>query len=128
MTVAVRTNLPILAAATALGLILVSPLKADSTPIGPLPAGSVSTITTKSGVLVSVALPKLRERDGYVWRIARAYDAHVAKEVTEADAGSTVVWVFKTTGRGDTSLVFALTRGDASPKAVQSATWKIHSA
>lgn len=44
-------------------------------------------------------------------------------------AGLTVrlVLVFKVVGRGDTALVFALTRGGASPKAIKSATHKIHS-
>jgi hypothetical protein len=39
-----------------------------------------------------------------------------------------VVVVFKVVGRGDTALVFALTRGDTSAKAVKAATHKVHSA
>jgi hypothetical protein len=50
------------------------------------------------------------------------------RQVSEADVGASVVLVFKVVGRGNTSLVFALTRGDASPRAVKAATLEIHSA
>ena len=100
---------------------------ADSTPIGPLPPGPVATTTTKPGLLVAVALPHASKSSGLVWRVARRYNAGVVREISEADVGSSVVIVFKVVGRGNTSLVFALTRGDASSKAVKSATHKIHS-
>jgi hypothetical protein len=51
----------------------------------------------------------------------------VVKQVSEADVATSVVLVFKVVGHGDTRLVFALTRGDASPRAVKSATHEIHS-
>jgi hypothetical protein len=38
---------------------------------------------------------------------------------------ASVVLVFKVVGRGKTSLIFGLTRGDTSSKAVRSATHKI---
>ncbi len=72
-------------------------------------------------------MPHRRPRSGFVWRIARAYDSRVLREVSEADIGATVVLVFKVVGRGGTALRFALTRGDATPKAVESATHKVHS-
>jgi len=111
-------------AGLACALVLVAPeARADSTPVGPLPPGPVTTITTKPGLLVAVALP--HAGGGLVWRIARRYDARVVKQVSEADVGSSVVLVFKAVGRGRTSIVFALTRGDASSKAVRSATHKV---
>jgi hypothetical protein len=113
--------------AVALMFVGVIPVRADSTPVGPLPAGSVSTTTTKPGLLVAVALPRASQSSGLVWRIARQYNARVVRQVSEADVGTSVVLVFKVVGRGDTSLVFALTRGDTSSKAVKAATHKVHS-
>jgi len=100
----------------------------DSTPVGPLPAGPTATTTTKPGLLVAVALPRAARKSGLVWRIARRYNSHIVRQISEADVRGSVVLVFRVVGRGDTSLVFALTRGDASPKAVKAATQKIHSA
>ncbi len=116
-------------AALALGILLLGAGvgHADSTPVGPLPAGSVATTTTKPGQLVAVALPHASGSSGLVWRIARGYDSNVVREISEADVGASVVVVYKVVGRGDTALVFALTRGDTSPKAVKAATHKIHS-
>jgi hypothetical protein len=51
-----------------------------------------------------------------------------SEQISEADVRGSVVLVVKVVGRGDTSLVFALTHGDASAKAVKAATHKIHSA
>lgn len=107
-------------------LIGSSAANATVTPVGPLPAGPVSSTTTKAGQLVAVALPRLRRKAGYVWRLARRYDATVVKQVSEANVGSNVVLLFKVVGRGDTALVFGLTRGDTSAKAVRSYTHKIH--
>jgi len=102
--------------------------RADSTPVGSLPAGPVSTITTKPGQLVAVALPHASASSGLVWRVARPYDSKVVRELSEADVGSSVVLVFKVAGKGGTSVVFALTRGDTSSKAVKSATYRIRAA
>ena len=101
---------------------------ASSTPVGPLPAGPLSTTTTSPTQLIAVALPHARKGTGLVWRVARRYDAKVVHEVSEADVGPNVVLVFKVVGRGDTALVFALTRGDTSRVAVKAITHKIHSA
>jgi hypothetical protein len=114
--------------AVTIGLISAPAGRADSTPVGALPLGPITTTTTKPGLLVAVALPHAGSGSGLVWRIARRYDARVVKQVSEADVGPSVVLVFKVVGRGQTSLVFALTRGDASSKAVRSATHKIRSA
>ena len=96
--------------------------RADSTPVGALPPGPVSTITTAPNQLLAVALPHASKRSGLSWRLARRYDATVVQEVSEADVDANVVLVFKVVGRGRTSLVFALTRGDTSAKAVKAAT------
>lgn len=100
---------------------------ADSTPVGPLPAGPVANTTTPPGQLVAVALPRARRSTGLVWRLARPYNAKVVRQVSEADVGRNVVLVFKVVGRGNTALVFALTRGDASPVAVKAIVHRIHS-
>ena len=63
-----------------------------------------------------------------MWRLARSYDSKVVRELSEADIGRNVVLVFKVVGRGDTALVFALTRGDTSGVAVKAIKHKIHSA
>lgn len=68
-----------------------------------------------------------RPSSGLHWRLARRYDSRVVRQVSEADVGTNVVLVFKVVGRDDTALVFALTRGDASPKGIKSATHKIPS-
>jgi hypothetical protein len=101
--------------------------KASSTPVGPLPVGPIAATNTKPGLLVAVALPHASRSSGLVWRVARRYDSSVVKQVSEADVAGSVVLVFRVVGRGDTALVFALTRGDASPKAVKSQTHRIHS-
>jgi hypothetical protein len=106
-------------------LSLAAAARADSTPIGPLPPGPSSTITTAPNQLVAVALPHAPEKSGLVWRIARRYDSGVVRQDSEGDLGANVVLVFKVIGRGKTTLVFALTRGDTSSKAVKSATHKI---
>jgi hypothetical protein len=69
----------------------------------------------------------LLKSSGLTWRLARRYDAGVVRQVSDADVGANVVLVFKVVGRGNTSLVFALTRGDTSARAVKSATHKVHS-
>jgi hypothetical protein len=98
---------------------------AGTTPVGPLPAGPVSTITTSPNQLVAIALPHAAKSSGLVWRLARRYDSRVVRQVSEADVDSNVVLVFKVTSRGTTSLVFALTRGDNSSKAVKARTQTI---
>lgn len=86
--------------------------RTDSTPVGPLPAGPTSTITTQQGELVAVALP--HRSGGRVWRIARPFDAKVVRQVGEADVGNAVVLTFKAAGKGTTTLSFGLTRGETA--------------
>ena len=98
---------------------------ADSTPIGALPPGPVTTVTTTRGSLVAVALPRQKESTGLVWRIARPLNARVVSEVSEADVGTSVVIVFRTGAAGQATISFALTRGDTSSKAVKSAVYNV---
>lgn len=106
-------------------LTIAATARADSAPIGPLPPGPISTITTGPNQLIAVALPRAPEKSGLVWRIARRYNAAIVRQVSEGAVGPNVVLVFKVIGRGKTTLVFAFTRGDTSSKAVKSATYKI---
>jgi hypothetical protein len=103
----------------------VAAARADSTPVGALPRGPVATISTGPNQLVAVALPHASKSSGLVWRLARPFDSHVVRQVSESDLGANVVLVFKVVGRGKTSLIFALTRGDSSAKAVKAATHKV---
>jgi len=100
------------AAATVAAFAFAAPALADSTPVGPLPAGPTSTIQTQKAQLVSFALPG--RAGGKVWRIARAFDSKVVQQVSEANVGASVVLVFRATGSGKTTVTFALTRGETA--------------
>ena len=122
-----RLFLSAMVAFFAVGTAAATGARNDSTPVGRLPAGPTAKTTTKPGLLVAVALPRAARTSGLRWRIARRYNAHIVREISEANVRGSVVLVFRVVGRGKTSLVFALTRGDTSPKAVKAATYKIHS-
>jgi len=107
---------------TGVTLAIAAAAGADSTPVGALPPGPVSTITTAPNQLVAIALPHASKKSGLAWRLARRCDSGVLRQVSEADVDANVVVVFKVISRGRTSLVFALTRGDTSSKAVKTAT------
>jgi hypothetical protein len=113
-----------LVAGAAAGL-LATPAFADSTPVGPLPPGPVSTTATHPGWLFAVALPRQAKSTGLVWRSARPVNPAVLKQVSEADVGKNVVVIFRVVGRGEASVIFALTRGDGSPKALRAITNKV---
>ena len=98
---------------------------ADSTPVGPLPPPAVTKVTTAKGSLVAVSLPARPAGTGLVWRVARPLDTRVVRQVGEAGVGPSVVLVFRVVGRGRASLHFALTRGDASPKAVRAVRYDV---
>jgi hypothetical protein len=117
-----------LAAPLAIVAIALSVTVATSTatapPVGPLPAGPRATIATQTGQLVAVALPQ--HSGGRVWRIAQPFNSHVLQEVHEqSDIAGNLIVVFKTTGAGNTSLVFALTRGERKT-AFESRRFEIH--
>jgi hypothetical protein len=96
---------------------------ADSTPIGKIPAGPVTTIGTPKNGLVAVALP--HQKAGFVWRLARNVNPRVLRQVSETDVGANVVIVYKAVGVGTVSVIYAVTRGDTSSKAVRSSTYKV---
>ena len=110
-------------ATAALLAIGASAAGASAPPVGPLPKGPVTQVTTPAGQLVAVALP--RKTQGRVWRLARRVDPAVVRQVSEADVGGSVVVVFRATGRGTARIVFALTRGE-TPRALASATHVVH--
>ena len=112
---------PFLAAAVA-ACALCGAALASSPPVGPLPPSKVQRISTARGSLVSVVVPK--RPGGYVWRIARTYNGHVLREVTEGDVGSTVVIVFRAVGPGTTTVVLAETRGETA-KAYRAARYVV---
>jgi hypothetical protein len=96
---------------------------ADSTPIGPLPAGPLASIKAQRGELVAIALP---QPGGHrVWRLARPVDSSVLRQVSEARVGPSVVLVFRTSGAGSTTVALALTKSDASSKALESRRFRI---
>lgn len=108
-------------AAAALALVAAVPAGtafADSTPVGPLPTPTVTTVQAPRGALVAVALPRQRGSTGLVWRLARKLDSGVVRQVGEADVGTSVVIVYKAVGVGTAAIVFALTRGETA-KAVR---------
>ena len=105
-------------AIAALGIGGVAVAVADSTPVGPLPAAPSATIDVQHGELVALALP--RRSAGRVWRVARPFDSNVLRQVSEADVGSSVVLVFRARNAGRTTIAMALTKGDASAKALES--------
>jgi hypothetical protein len=118
-------RLTVLVATVATCLVLAASSSADSTPVGPLPQGPIQTISVKKGQLVAVALPKASASSGLVWRIARSYDAQVVQQAEEADVGQRTVVVFRATGTGRTSVIFAQTRGDSSARAVKALRFRI---
>jgi hypothetical protein len=124
-----RSGLALLASGTLLAAAVLavsaSAARADTTPIGPLPKGPISTVQTSRAALVAVALPRQSEASGRVWRLARAVDPSVARQISEADVGGSVVVVFKAVGRGKATIVFALTRGEGSGKALRSHTTRV---
>ena len=95
---------------------------ASAPPVGPLPAGPISKVQTSGGELVAFALP--HRSGGRVWRVARPFNARILREVSEADVGSQVVLVFRATGTGTTTVVFALTLGER-PKAYESRRYAV---
>jgi hypothetical protein len=93
-------------------LVFVGSAVASAPPVGPLPKAQVTTLKTTRGSYFSVTAPV--RGGGYVWRVARAYNARVVGQVGEADVGKTVVLVFKATGRGRTSIVLGETKGETA--------------
>ncbi len=96
--------------------------RADAPPVGPLPTGPTSTIRTDRGELVAFALP--HRAGGRVWRIARAVDPRILRQIAEDDIGGQVVLVFRAAGPGTAVVAFALTRGER-PKVFESRRYTV---
>jgi hypothetical protein len=96
---------------------------ADSTPVGPLPAGPTAKIDVQHGELVAFALP--RRAAGRVWRVARPFDGNVLRQVSEANVGASVVLVFRARHVGRATVSLALTKGDASARALESRRYAV---
>lgn len=107
---ALRLVVVVLLAAAA----LVATASATAPPVGPLPAGPVSQISTKRGELVSVALPA--PTNGRQWRQKGIVNPKVLKQVGEADVGPSIVIVFKAMGPGKATVAYGLTKGE-TPRA-----------
>ena len=113
-----RTAVALLATVAAASSFAVASGQASAPPVGALPSGPVSTIRTTKGEYVAFALPE--HSGGLVWRVARPFKSGVLDEVHEqSGVGGTLVFVFKATGVGATSITYALTRGERA-KALQS--------
>lgn len=70
-----------------------------------------------------LAVPK--RSGGRVWRIARHFDTKVLRQVSEANAGPSVVLVFRAAGAGRTTVSLALTKGDTSAEALESRRFNV---
>ena len=101
---------------------IVATAHATAPPVGPLPKGPTTTITTPTQGYVSVALN--RGQSGLVWRVARPYNTQVVAQTTETNLGQLTVWVFRTLKPGTATLRFALTNGERA-KAYQAATYRL---
>jgi hypothetical protein len=97
-------GLAALIAVPALIALMATPAFADSTPIG--------------------ALPHPADKAN-VWRLARQVDPKILRQVSEADIGRNVVIIYQVAGKGQASIIFALTRGDTSSKALGTITHRV---
>ncbi len=113
--------LRVVLAGAILALTLTVPAFGVCSARGAAAEGPVTSISTAKGSLVSVALPS---RAGKSWRLARAVNARVLVEVTEANVGASVVIVYRAVGAGSVSVRYGLTRGETA-KAYASATFNV---
>jgi hypothetical protein len=97
---------------------------ANAPPVGPLPPGQVTNVSTPAGSLVAIALPGQAASSGLVWRLARGVNTKVLRQVSERNVGRDVVVVYKAVGRGQGTVAYGLTKGETR-KAYKSVTYKI---
>lgn len=97
---------------------------ASAPPVGPLPPGQVTNVSTPSGSLVSIVLPGQTASGGLVWRLARVVNTKVLREVAERNIGRDVVVIYKAVGRGQGTAAYGLTKGETR-RAYKSVTYKI---
>ena len=116
-----------LVAAAAAAAVLAVPALASAPPVGPLPAGPVTPVSTHKGELLAVALPRQQASTGFVWRLARPVNQKVARQASEADVGAAVVVVYKIVGKGQASITYAATKGETA-KAYKARTYRVRAA
>jgi hypothetical protein len=112
--------------------LLLAPLSAPSLqasvasapPVGPLPPGQVTSVSTPAGSLVAIALPGQNASSGLVWRLARGVNTKMLRQVSERNVGRDVVVVYRAVGRGQGTVAYGLTKGETR-KAYKSVTYKV---
>jgi hypothetical protein len=114
----------LIAAIVGLLVLPVSASVASAPPVGPLPAGQVTTISASRGTLVVVALPGKPASSGLVWRLARAVNAKVLRQTSERNIGRDVIVVYRAVGAGDATVAYGLTKGETR-NAYKSVTYKV---
>ena len=93
-------------------------------PVGPLPKGPVQTVKRPRGTTFTITLPKPSVA-GRSRRVARSYDSGVVREVGEGTKKSGTGWAtYRAVASGETSVVYALTRGER-PVAYASRTIRV---
>jgi hypothetical protein len=94
-----------------------SSAQASAPPVGKLPTAKVISQPAPRGTLVSLALPK--STGGSVWRVARAYDSHIATEVEQHMLSTSTVIIFRAVASGRTAITYALTPSATSPRVLR---------
>lgn len=84
--------------------------RATAPPVGPLPAGPVTSMQVQRGQLFAIVVP--HPRAGFTWRGARLSNAMVARPLDEAVVNGNVVFVYRAGRPGKTTVIYALTRGE----------------
>lgn len=100
--------LPVLLAVA--GLVAAAALS-TAPPVGPLPDGPSRTVKLAVSKTFTAMLPKPKV-EGRVWRVARAPDAKIVRQVAEGSTASGVWLRFQAVGAGTTRVVVAVTRGE----------------
>ena len=107
---------------TAAVTALIATAQAATPPVGTLPKGPLTTITSQAQGYVSVVLN--RGQSGLIWRIARPYNTQIIVLTAKTNLGDLTLWVFRTIKPGTTTLRYALTHNQ-EPKAYQAATYQL---
>ena len=119
-----QRRLSVLVAVVAGAGAVVASAVSSAPPVGPLPKGPVQTVKRTAGTPFVVTLPKPGVA-GRSWRVARAYDSGVVREVGEGTKKNGAVWVtYRAVAPGATRVVYALTRGER-PHAYASRTFRV---
>jgi hypothetical protein len=119
-----KRSIAVPAAAVTVACALAATALSTAPPVGPLPAGAVRTVKPKAGKTFTVTLPKPGVA-GRTWRVARAFDSGVVREVREGTRHDGSVWVtYRAVAPGTTRVVYALTLGERA-RAYASRTFRV---